>query len=326
MSNRRHPKRTADVIKLIKQRAFEGVDKDNFSPSSINKTLALANKINRKRKVYISDYILILDENINWLSEISDTLLIIVMTAKRKKKKWTAILLLLSNVVSQLISIKILLLSGLDVPAKQLVRCCVEHIDVAISLSLNDHLVGEFLRFKNIDGRLGAREFWKRFLKSRPNAGFKQQMNSKIAAELGKRNMSKWIKYINQEETILNACVHPSYIASSMNLTGTEYLFNSGEEITIPNYYGLIDRSSLRTMNFLIMSIFRYSLFGYFPKYSELPTSIKFDNMIKDQIKKSCEYIECGRLLIFGLANHHIQMYKETKPKNKRQHLVDSTS
>ena len=102
-----------EIIALFKSKAFAGASYKDYTATSGIDAMAKADKINQNRTKTIADSMLILDENINWLMSVTDTLMVMVISTKRQKKKWKASLVVLAGALSQLIAMKRLLLSGL---------------------------------------------------------------------------------------------------------------------------------------------------------------------------------------------------------------------
>ena len=159
---------------------------------------------------------------------------------------------ILSFVVSQHLAIRKLVLTGLDIPAKQLVRGLAEHLDLAVLLAVSPELRAEF---DATDTPEASNAFWNKYMS-------KGKARRAISARLGRGSthdhystMKEWRK---EEEQILSMCVHPSLLACQMSLLG-----DSDERPVWPGCLGTLSSNSNRTLSYSIYASLGFLLEGY---------------------------------------------------------------
>ncbi len=184
-----------EIIELFRTKAFEGADYKGYTPTNPLDAIAKSDQANQDRLALLGNTLPIFDEFLGWFMSISDTLCVVVISSKgQKDKKWSALFIAVSVIVSQLIAVRRLVVSGLDLPAKQILRCLVEHIDLAVRLSLDHTMVIEFMQFDRLIGPKGAKAFWSKYVQKTRNSHLRERAYSQMEALLGKRATEYWKK------------------------------------------------------------------------------------------------------------------------------------
>nr|WP_294507543.1 hypothetical protein [uncultured Rhodopila sp.] len=315
---------TAEILELFRQKAFEGKHRPEsaehrYDATPITKILESSDQDNSVRQQILSDILPIFDEFLSWFMSVTDTLCLTLLSSNKRTrpKRVTALFITNSAILSQLFAVRRLVLSGLDLPAKQILRCLVEYIDLAVRLSLDDSVVAAFMRYNRLDGPRGAKPFWSKYIQKSKSAHLRERVYTEMESRLGKRAMTSWKKYRLGEETVLNACTHPSYLAAQINAVGTEFMSSSGEKSYGLPYYGLIDIATKRTLDYAIMSLLDYALYGYLPSWDGLPRSSRNNADSAAILKDACDHIHRQRKVVLGLASYLVDSVNAEREKSR---------
>ena len=163
-----------------------------------------------------------------------------------------AVICLIANISSQVIAIRRLISAGLDVQAKQLVRMLTEQIDVAILISLDEKSAEKFVL--TIDENT-ANQFWH---KNVAKQKFRNMLFPSIKNVLGDSDADEMIFYIQDEEKLLGATVHPSIMASHAALVP----MTEKEEEHPFGFLGRVTVFSERTLMYSTIYMFLLLVFG----------------------------------------------------------------
>jgi hypothetical protein len=214
-----------------------------------------------------------------------------------------ALFALQSAIVQQIISIRRLVLSGLDVPAKQILRCLDEHVQVAIAVTNDTQFATDFVKCEGIEG---AKKFWSLYLRRKQNesvVGY--NIIAKLRSIFGDQELVNILAFDQEEQAILNAAVHPSHVGCVMSgLSTDEEVFN-----WVP-FLGTVSSFSIRTMKYCVYKVSLHTAVSVFgPHFSNFPSSDLFSNSANYQdfekvARPLFSYLVPGRLAILNLAQY----------------------
>jgi hypothetical protein len=171
------------------------------------------------------EWLAVFDEFAEWFVSLSNLICLVPLVAGEElaDDQFRAFAPLLCSISSQCIAIRSLVTTGLELPSKQICRCLVEYVDLAVRMSLDEAYTIQFLAHQEIDD---ARRFWRAYLKRRDLKGDKRMhmrdtLFDKISRLLPTANIQELEAFRKQEEDISNACTHPSLAAARVNMVGT---------------------------------------------------------------------------------------------------------
>jgi hypothetical protein len=103
----------------------------------------------------LCDWISLYDEFANWMISLTTLVAVapLVLEVPVTDAHHRAFIPLLGSITSQIVAIRRLVLAGLDMPAKQICRSLVEHIDVGVRMTLDDSALKTFLANPDVEGR-----------------------------------------------------------------------------------------------------------------------------------------------------------------------------
>jgi hypothetical protein len=278
-------------------------------------------RYNAERLSIIESDLLMFDAIAEWLIAVTDVFILALLFSRRSPqvKKWRAMSLALSAVITQLIAVRRLVLSGLDVPAKQILRCLVEHMDLAVRLNVDPKMITEYLKYDRIDGSKGARRFWSLYLQKSKNYSLRGAVYQRMETLLGKTTVQSYADYRQEEDMILNTSIHPNRVSAGVNLTGTMYLAAEKDDSLggLP-HLGLIDESSGRTLSYAITAMADYAMFGYIPKWKDLPRACRNDPTAGIFCKEACDHIHRGFEFVPSVVKYHWHLQVEERKMKKK--------
>lgn len=231
-------------------------------------------------------WLVIYDEFISWWSS-----LVLVLFARmlkpyaRNKKIVRACFSLGSSVLADLIAIRHLVMAGLDVPAKQLLRSACEHLDVIALLVLRPELAPAFLKTQTDKT---ANEFWHRYIA-------KGKAKKVVYGE--EAHLAEWREFRKQEDSILSMSAHPSYLAGVMAglLTDAETLDDYW-----PPYLGVKSSASVRTLSYAITALFEFISLAHSLPFGDEKRN--FSIVPYDSSDGFHKYVKTGRVALAMLA------------------------
>ena len=120
--------------------------------------------------------------------------------------------LIFTAVLSHLIAVRELSLRGLDVQAKQILRCLIEYIELAMLISAQKHIAVAFLGCQDFEQ---MNEFWHtHFGKAKARKFKASRQLAETISESAAEGFRKWHSYVSK---VLSAAVHPSIAAATLS-------------------------------------------------------------------------------------------------------------
>lgn len=120
-----------------------------------------------------------------------------------------------ASIISLSLSVRRLCLDGFDFPARQVVRCLREYIDVLSLLNLNTDLCGDFI---NGQDEISANKFWHKHI-SKGKAI--KSINNNRRVIVGDNIISAIEQWRSQEDKMMAMASHPSYLSGITTLIPT---------------------------------------------------------------------------------------------------------
>lgn len=228
------------------------------------------------RLATLDNWLLLFDEFCLWYISLTCTLLEEVRRVDEATEATRAYLALSSYISSQHLAIRRLVVHGFDVQAKQLVRSLVEHLDLAVLLSLAPEFIGPFF---SSDTPETSNHFWhSRLARGKGRKLIKERIG--LADDL-ESEIKQWQK---EEESILSMTIHPSIVACQMSL------LQPGCDESTPwlPFLGAKTDSSQRTLCYAMFSSFYFLLYGYaalFETSTEPILQLNEDNELHRHVK-----------------------------------------
>lgn len=201
-----------------------------------------------------------------------------------------ASMLCLSGMISaQIVALRHLVTSGLDVQAKQLLRALTELVDLASVISIDPSISESFSRTVDEDT---ANQFWHHHAKK---GKLRKTVFKRLEESVVKIPAAELMDYINQEQKLLGMCVHPSMAAAQMAclpLTGVN---------PQPFHFGFLGRATIfseRTLSHAIVYLSFYIAVGYAPIYE----SIDYSSRKESFPEVLQEYVSRGQTALLRLV------------------------
>jgi len=158
---------------------------------------------------------------------------------------------LAGGISSLLFSIRSLVLSGFDVPAKILMRSVVEYADVLFLLFTRPELVPAYAGVESFEE---ANQFWHRHLKSLKAR--KAAYESLSPGAMAGGAFVDLLGYQKQEEELMALSAHGAYVAAWMSsFPGSPASVEDGR-IVWPGYLGAVSDHSTRTLDYVAYALF----------------------------------------------------------------------
>lgn len=259
-------------------------------------------ELNKIEDVALENWLAAYDEFADWFIHLACLLHLAPNTDSRVvDEKWLAFSVAIGAIVNQLIAVRRLVTAGLDMPAKQILRCLVEYIDLAVRMTLDDAVRADFRRYDDIEG---SGTLWKTHLRTKDRKNKAPVRNlafAEIAKNLDPDRLEVWKDFRNREDAVLHACIHPSFIAARMATLG-DYPRNEKEIAGWMPCLGLVNRFSSRTLSYAIMAMLDYVMMGYVPDREALPEAVRSHPALQQVLRHLYE----GRGLLIRLADHLI--------------------
>ncbi len=255
-----HESRELDIEALIASswKAGTGTSEKRGTGLSMSGVIEIADKETQdKLPPTVRNWLAVYDEVGAWFVNLLMLLISTAMNDARQLTSFqTSLACLTGNISAQIIAIRRLVTSGLDIQAKQLLRILTEQIDVAAALSLEPELAEELALTLEGDA---ANKFWHERVK---RGRLRKLLFSRLEVTMGQRLAAELVEFIEQEEKILDAVVHPSMAAAQMACipeTGKpDGSFHVG-------FLGTTTIFSERTLSYAILYLTLYVTIGFAP-------------------------------------------------------------
>lgn len=267
-------------------------------------------------------WLIVYDDCLLWSTSLSKALVETMMAKKEGvlPPLFTACMLLSSAITSHLFSIRLLVLSGFDVQAKQIARSLSEHVDTLLLLILHPELADEFSLTEDRDR---ANEFWNKHLRRGKARKALHAEIERIIGDVGEE-FSKLKVWRQEEENALSMASHPTKLGCYVGMCvpvqeGSEY--TAGDEpVSVLGFLGVRHSQSVRTLQYACFVLSYLFAFASFPFGEEgpvgFPTPIKFDpdNFMHTLVKHGRVVSMLSILMLNGLM----------KKEGERQDVVRS--
>jgi hypothetical protein len=228
-------------------------------PPSITELLQMSDENCNIVPSVVSNWISILDQFLAWFSSLYILFLFSLKINSaldcRLQRVMTCII---GNICAHIIAIRRLVLSGLDVQSKQILRSLVEHIDLAFLISTDENALGEFEQ--TLDGR-SSNAFWHKYISK---SKIRNKIHPKWQARLGDIVYREFVDYLRQEEEILGMAIHPSLAACQMTCLPGIAQGNPDRPLTL-GFVGEVSVFSVRTLSYAVFYMSQYVAEGYVP-------------------------------------------------------------
>jgi hypothetical protein len=296
-----------------------GADKEIRPGLTMQQFLEFADKNNQRQLKTISNWLLVFDECAAWFSNLACLLMFTLKTNNvveddsRDARLHRVLTSLIGNISAQAIAIRRLVLSGLDVQAKQLVRALVEQLDVALLVSKDANALDGFE--STVDGPT-ANAFWHRHLsKGKPRG----KVYSRLRERLGEKSYQELLEYFKQEERILGMAIHPSLAASQVaSLPGLANL-EEQRPFTL-GFVGDVTSFSERTLGYSVFYMLFYVLDGgYVPELKENEAIDEDAMKFLVELRKHVLQGQLALMYIFSYVHHNQGNPEFSTPLSERQ-------
>lgn len=224
--------------------------------SSLEAMLSGARTDNKKNvPPALANWLVVLDEFICLLTELYIAYFEAAIDRRGKKTDIARVtrMLLIGTVAADCYAIRLLVLSGYDVNAKQTARLMSEYVDVLILLLHRPDLYGEF---HGAQDPSEANKFWHRYIsKGKLRRQIRSLTNKKFM--FSEKEIAQAERWEAEEMLILSAASHPSLIAAFMTVAhgGAHRKAGSG-------LFGNVDAGSIRTVSYCIHRLSELLLFA----------------------------------------------------------------
>ncbi len=202
----------------------------------------------------LDPWLLILEEGIQWLANLNATLDVALKENGGNddlRVPWA----LTGAACVQSVAIRRLVLSGLDSPARTILRSLDEHLMVCIVTLANKELRKGF---SVPDSPEEARVFWHKQLSSKKIQSHLDEIEKTIGFDAKTR--TEFNEFRKQEKAINSLAVHPSYVASA--LTAMPICLDESETLK-PGILGCASELSVRTLDYASKAIWYFSRVGF---------------------------------------------------------------
>ena len=167
-----------------------------------------------------------------------------------------------SRVFTDLVAIRMLVLSGLDVQARQLARTMSENLDALALTTLNEEFCAAFVQSQDPNSSSAT---WFRFI---AKGKARKQLYAFIDSKGGEKATAFWRDFRDHEEPIFSMAAHPNHAMGFLT-----FVPHLGDQ-TMSDDWGRerdVSSASLRTLLFCTVRCLEYSCYEYILfRYAEL--------------------------------------------------------
>jgi len=213
----------------------------------------------------LNPWLQILEEGIQWLANLNATLDVALKESEGDnylRVPWA----LTGAACVQSVAIRRLVLSGLDSPARTILRSLDEHLIVCIVTLANKELRKEFFK---PDSPEESRTLWHKELTSRKIESHLNEVEKTIGFD--SETQKSFSDFRKQEKAINSLAVHPSYVTSALSAMPICLDENGTHK---PGILGCASELSIRTLDYACKAIWYFSRIGFlllFESYSHQP-------------------------------------------------------
>lgn len=250
-----------------------------------------------------SAYLFILDFCLIWFVKYTDVLAISFFSVsidKKADRKHNVITLICWRICAEIIAIRKLVLEGLDVPAKQILRAMSENLDALGLAALSEEFCEDFVNDQEVEH--ANKTWYKHISKGKARKLIQEGLPLNIRDIIDELEM-----YRDQEEKVLSAAAHPSYISSFVSLFPEFDENRDSDNIGISSVFSPF---SLRTLRYCAYRLLMHCVYDIvlFKTYERYIQELEYEPTLK--VKK---FIKNGR----DASIFIIQLFNELDEQNE---------
>ncbi|MGV1954249.1 hypothetical protein ACQZ5G_10940 [Agrobacterium sp. 22-214-1] len=224
-----------------------------------------------------SAHLFILDFCIIWFSSYTEALAVAFLVRRQNSERdnqHNVANLISWRICTELVAIRKLVLEGLDVPAKQILRSMSENLDALGLATISAEFCADFIEDQDVGH---SNKTWHKYIsKGKARKLIKNNLPVYLTDKLNDHDI-----YREEEEKVLSAAAHPSFISSFVSLFPEYDDVLDSDNIGISNVFSPFSLRTLRYCSYrlLMHSVYDLALFGIYEKYIELADYDKFDDL-----------------------------------------------
>ena len=247
----------------------------------------------------VKNWLAVYDEVGAWVVNLSTLMMSTAMNDGVQLTPFQSSVTCLTGIISaQIIAIRRLVVSGLDVQAKQLLRILTEHVDVVSALSADPQLAAEFAL--TVDGDT-ANMFWHRHVKG---GRLRKLLFAKLETTMGPELAAELIEFVKQEEKVLSMGIHPSMAAAQMACLPVSGVPEQ------PFYFGFFGKATIfseRTLSYAVLYLTLYVATGFVPEKRD----VDYASAAGQLIGPIQEHVLRGRTAVLCLVARLIPHFRD---------------
>jgi hypothetical protein len=224
-----------------------------------------------------SAHLFILDFCIIWFSSYTEALAVAFLVRRQNSERddqHNVANLISWRICTELVAIRKLVLEGLDVPAKQILRSMSENLDALGLATISAEFCADFIEDQDVEN---ANKTWHKYIsKGKARKLIKNNLPVYFAENITEHDI-----YREEEEKVLSAAAHPSFISSFVSLFPEYDEVLDSDSIGISNVFSHFSLRTLRYCSYrlLMHCMYDLSLFSIYEKYIETAEYDQFDDL-----------------------------------------------
>lgn len=204
--------------------------------------------------ISLQPWLAILEFGIEWLSYVH-VALSENLKGSKKSARYRATWALVGAAVSFGLSVRLLCLTGLDTPARALLRTYVETLFLSLSILHDENLAAEYIKAEDDND---AKNFWHKLASPRNLHNRVIQIEKKFG--LASDDIDVMTAWRRQEYEILSQSSHLSFVAAF--LTARSPSLDDTDKLVI-GIFGSPTENSIRTISYAASTTWYFSRFSY---------------------------------------------------------------
>ncbi len=287
-------------ISRVIHEAWKRAGVDTEAPGlGMSELLELADQNFRESTpIALNNWLLVFDECGAWFANLAILLMFSLIVAPSGDIQLRRVLAcVIGNISSQIIAIRKLVLSGLDVQAKQLLRILIENIDVSLLIAQDKDALGDFEL--TID-ELSSNDFWHKHISK---GKIRTKIHSKLGEVIGRDAYREFEQYFKQEEQILGMAIHPSLGAAQMACFPRLVGGHESDPFSF-GFLGGVSAFSERTLSYAVFYTIFYLSYGYVPKNIE---ASGYDDAVQKGIDELQDRVDRGKIALGHICGYAFQ-------------------
>jgi len=266
-------------------------------PKNIREYASFMTEIERKAeftaKEHLQPWLTIFETSIHWLSHIS-VVLDQCIHAGTDRNDLRSVWALVGASCAHAVAVRRLVLSGLDTPARAVLRCLDEHL-MACLVMLDDSAVAQM--FHASQDPKESRAFWHRYLQTK-------ELRKRLSSIERKMDLSEEISVVmrawrDEEIQMYSQAIHPSFLSAALAVKTP--VAGDPEKYAIA-ILGQASAASERTLNFACKTIWYFSRVADFLLLNDLE---KLTALFKIEMNELHQTIIVGRNVIHELNRRY---------------------